>query len=374
MSNRAKVSNWLGLIEQSGSSEVISPPLLPQFPDSDTIYMPELPDLQVLVKKLGPSLEGRLIAGARVHEPIVLRLLEAGDFGELIAGQRILSLERHGPFLHFGLERHELVMHLMLAGRLRLAPIWEKKLAHEAFAIDFAPASSEKASEGGEAEGESGDCLSYGDEKNMGKVYLCPKGDFSAIPGYKTQGLDILSPAFTWERFARLIEKKRNQARAFIMDQTMLSAIGNAYADEILFEAGIHPKTPCCYLTASDRHKLYDAINTVIAWGIAEVEKADRPIEEKVRGHLRVRNRGGEACPRCGTTIRKAGVLGFDAFFCPKCQPDRTGRGLDWSKLPGPSSPGGSRQDTVGQDTVGQGADAGGEGTGGAPMKSGGSA
>ena len=299
--------------------------------------MPELPDLVVLVKKLGPALEGRLISGAFVHEPIVLRVLVEGDFGQLLAGQRITGLERHGPFLHFGLERHELVLHLMLAGRLRLAATGEKRLAHEAFAIHLAPSGAgANAGAGGETPGP--DSLSYGDEKNMGRVYLCPKGDFSAIPGYKTQGMDILSPAFTWERFAKLIEKKRNQVRVFIMDQTMLSAIGNAYADEILFEAGIHPKTPCCYLTASDRRKLYDAINAVIAWGIAEVEKADRPTEEKVRGHLRVRNRGGEACPRCGTTIRKAGVLGFDSFFCPKCQPDRTGRGLDWSKLPGPSS------------------------------------
>jgi len=299
--------------------------------------MPELPDLVVLVNRLGPSLEGRLIAGASVHEPIVLRILVEGDFASILSGQRILGLRRHGPFLHFELERNELVMHLMLAGRLRLAPRAEKKIAHEAFAIDLAPIVNDDSGGGG------GDCLSYGDEKNMGKVYLCPKGDFSAIPGYKSQGVDIVSPAFTWERFSKLIEKKRNQARAFIMDQTMLSAIGNAYADEILFEAGIHPKTPCCYLTASDRRRLYEAITTVIAWGAAEVEKADRPVEEKVRDHMRVRNRGGEACPRCGTTIRKAGVLGFDSFFCPKCQPDRTGRGLDWSKLPGPSTPGGGQ-------------------------------
>ncbi|HUX37226.1 MAG TPA: DNA-formamidopyrimidine glycosylase family protein [Rectinemataceae bacterium] len=294
--------------------------------------MPELPDLIVIQNRLGPALSGKVVAGARVHEPIVLRILEEGDFATLLAGQRVEGLDRHGPFLRLGLERHDLVMHLMLAGRLRLAPIAEKRLAWEAFAIDF----------------EDGQTLSYGDEKNMGKVYLCRKGDFSAIPGYGGQGLDIVSPAFTWERFSKLIENKRNQARAFIMDQTKLSAIGNAYADEILFEAGIHPKTPCCYLTSSDRRKLYEAISTIIDWGTGEVEKAARPTEEKVRAHMRVRNRGGEACPRCGTTIRKAGVLGFDAYFCPKCQPDRSGRGLDWNKLPDrPPSGGraGSRDD-----------------------------
>jgi formamidopyrimidine-DNA glycosylase len=120
------------------------------------------------------------------------------------------------------------------------------------------------------------------------------------------------------------------------MDQASLSAIGNAYADEILFEAGIHPKAFCHALPPEKRRALYDAIVSVLAWGIDEVEKADRPLEEKARGHLRVRGRAGEKCPRCGAIIRKAGVLGFDSYFCPVCQPDLAGRGLDWNRLPGP--------------------------------------
>jgi formamidopyrimidine-DNA glycosylase len=281
--------------------------------------MPELPDLVHLVRHLGPAVTGKKIAGARVSEPIVLRILETGSFSELVSGQEILLLERHGPFLRFELLRRDLVMHLMLAGRLKLCAPGEKKLPHEAFALEF----------------DDGCALSYGDEKSMGKVYLCPKGDFSGIPGYLGQGVDLTGPDFTWERFSTLIAKKRTQVRVFVMDQTSLSAIGNAYADEILFEAGLHPKTPCYSLSAADRRVLFDAIDRVLAWGIEEVEKAGRPIEDKVRGHMRVRNRAGEACPRCGTTIRKAGVLGFDSFFCPRCQPNRTGRGIDWNSLPG---------------------------------------
>jgi formamidopyrimidine-DNA glycosylase len=170
----------------------------------------------------------------------------------------------------------------------------------------------------------------------MGKIYLCPAGSFEAIPGYLGQGVDVLSPAFTFEAFSALIAKKRCQARVFVMDQGCLSAIGNAYADEILFEAGIHPKAPCYALPPEKRRALYDAVVSVLAWGIGEVEKAGRPLEEKVRGHMRVRGRAGEACPRCGGIIRKAGVLGFDSFFCPVCQPDLAGKGLDWNKLPFP--------------------------------------
>ncbi|MEI6388063.1 MAG: DNA-formamidopyrimidine glycosylase family protein [Spirochaetota bacterium] len=279
--------------------------------------MPELPDLLVIQKRIAPELIGRVIEAATVSEPIVLRILEHGDFKDLLAGQRIRDFRRHGPFLRLELERHDLVMHLMLAGRLRLGLREEKRLAHTAFTLEL------------DAQGR----LSYGDEKNMGKVYLCPKGCFESIPGYLSQGIDITGGDFSWELFSVLIDGKRNQARVFIMDQRILSAIGNAYADEILFEAGIHPKTPCCKLLEAEKHKLFEAIGSVIAWGTDEVEKAQRPTEDKVRGHMRVRNRGGQACPRCGATIRKAGVLGFDSFFCPGCQSDRTGRGLDWNKL-----------------------------------------
>jgi formamidopyrimidine-DNA glycosylase len=282
--------------------------------------MPELPDLVHIVRVLAPALEGRTIVTARVKEPIVLRVLVPGAFPDLVTGRRFTGLERHGPFLRFALDGAlDLFMHLMLAGRLRLAPAERKPLPYTAFALEL----------------EDGEVLSYGDEKNMGKVYLCPQGATAAIPGYDTQGVDVTGPGFTWERFEALIAKKRCQARVFIMDQTVLSAIGNAYADEILFEAGIHPKDSCGSLGPEKRRALYDAILKVLAWGIEEVEKAGRPLEEKVRDHMRVRNRAGEQCPRCGATIRRAGVLGFDAFFCPVCQPDKAGKGLDWTKLPG---------------------------------------
>jgi formamidopyrimidine-DNA glycosylase len=291
--------------------------------------MPELPDLVHIVKALGPEIEGRRIVGAKVKNSIVLRVLVPGSFPELVAGRTMHGLERHGPFLRLRLESREvdasapgggeleLVMHLMLAGRLKLAAPGDKALPATAFSLVL----------------EDGRVLHYGDEKSMGKVYLCPAGSFDSIPGYSTQGVDLVSPDFTFEVFSALIEKKRCQARVFVMDQSCLSAVGNAYADEILFEAGIHPKAPCYALPPEKKRALFEAVVSVLAWGIDEVEKAGAPLEDKVRGHMRVRGRAGEKCPRCGATIRKAGVLGFDSFFCPVCQPDLSGRGLDWTKL-----------------------------------------
>ncbi len=267
--------------------------------------MPELPDLEYIVKKLGPALPGRRIKEVNVREPIVIRMLVAGSFQDALQGRAFEGVRRHGPFLSFGLGDVEMVVHHMLAGRLQLAAAAEKPVAHLCFSLLLDDESA----------------LRYGDDKRMGKVYVTEKGKHSGIPGYDEQGLEVLSEAFTPEAFQEMIRGRRQQARVFLMDQTAMSAIGNAYADEILFSAGIHPKTSCRSLSEEDRLALYRSIRSTLAWGIAEVEKAARPIEEKVRGHMRVRGKKGKPCPVCATTIRRAGVLGYDSFFCPRCQP-----------------------------------------------------
>jgi formamidopyrimidine-DNA glycosylase len=282
--------------------------------------VPELPDLHYIAGVLTPRIRGRRIDDVTVREPVVLRMLLAGadggplSFTEALKGRTFSGLRRHGPFLSFSLDGCELVIHCMLSGRLQLAAAGDKPLAHLCFTLLLDDASR----------------LSYGDDTRMGKVYVAGPGRFESIPGYASQGVDVTSDGFTVEAFDALIRGRRQQARVFLMDQSALSAIGNAYADEILFAAGIHPKTPCSGLTPEEKRGLYDSIRSVMAWGIAEVRKAGQPIEVKVRGHLKVRNRKDEPCPVCGTTIRRAGVLGYDSFFCPSCQPPKKTQSIPW--------------------------------------------
>jgi len=278
--------------------------------------VPELPDLHNLITRLTPRITGRRITEVMIREPIVLRMLlpDTGGFAQAVTGRTFTGLDRRGPFLRFTLEDRELIMHCMLAGRLQIALPKDKQLARTCFSFFL----------------DDGARFSYSDEKKMGKVYLTAPGSYESIPGFREQGIDILSADFTEEAFDRLISGRRHQARVFLMDQTALSAIGNAYADEILFAAGIHPKTSCASLTVEERRKLYDSIRAVMAWGIAEVEKADQPIEVKVRDHAKVRNRNGQPCLVCGTTIRRVGVLGFDSFYCPRCQPATRKQFIPW--------------------------------------------
>ena len=276
--------------------------------------MPELPDILYITKRLSSWLPGKTILSVRLKDPVVLRQMVAGDFTELLRGKKFGEVRFSGPFFRFDLEEFKLVINLMLAGRFQRQEKGQKTVPEVCLAFEL----------------DDGTTLNYADQKRMGKVYLAREENFGQIPGYLNQGIDILGPDFTYERFKASMGRSRRQVRVFLLDQTALSAIGNAYADEILFRAGLHPKTPCSALGDEEARRLFESVRETIAWGVAEVEKASEPIEVKVRGHVKVRNRKGEPCPVCGTTIQRASVLGYDAFFCPRCQPARGKQFIPW--------------------------------------------
>ncbi len=274
--------------------------------------MPELPDLLYIVSRLRERLLERSVHAQRLREPVLLRCLVRGNLS-LLLGRRLLEVVRKSHFVILRFEGFDLLVNPMLAGRFRLATPGEMDERALGFALDF-----------GEVE------LRYVDDKAMGKAYLVAGGDWSAVPAFPQSGLDVLGPAFTRERFVSLLKHRRDQVRAFLMDKRVLDSIGNAYADEILFEAGLHPKTWCRSLSHADALRLHDAIVGVLRGAAEEVARRQGPLEVKQRDFLKVRLR--DACPRCGTKIRKAGVNSSDAYFCPKCQPATRPGLVDWTK------------------------------------------
>jgi formamidopyrimidine-DNA glycosylase len=280
--------------------------------------MPELPDLEYVVGVLAERLPGRRVSTVAIGNPVVLRVTVRGDPAEALRGQRVKEVCRRGHFVCLRFEKVALVVNPMLAGRFR----W----------LD--PGASRKGRPCVRLTLDDGALLEYWDEKRMGKVYLVRDGDWAAVPGFREIGVEVLSAAFTPERFAALVDGRREQVRVFLMDKNALAAIGNAYADEILFAAGLHPKTPVSRLRPEERARLYDAIRTVLREAVREVARRRPPLDEKVRDFLKVRGRKGEPCPRCGARIRSVGVRDFDAFFCPECQPATRPQFIEWRKAP----------------------------------------
>ena len=275
--------------------------------------MPELPDLLYVMGVLQPALVGRTVAAARLTSPVVLRSLVKGDLS-LLAGRTMDELLRRGHFLVFRFGDLDLAVNPMLAGRFKLAEPGSRLEAAAGFVLTFQP----------------GPDLRYLDDKKMGKAYLLPAGDWKGVPGMEGGGLDVLSPDFTLERFRERLRGRRDQVRAFVMDKRALDSLGNAYADEVLFEAGIHPKTWCRALGPDDAARLHAAIGTVMRAAAEEVERRHEPIEVKVRDFLQIRRK--TICPRCGAKVRKAGVRGMDSYFCPRCQPETRPGLVDWRK------------------------------------------
>ena len=280
--------------------------------------MPELPDLLYIQKYLRNNTVGRTVTNTEVKRPIVVRNATDGSFEDALCGRRIEAIQLAAPFLALQFDQEiDLVLNLMLAGRIQHQRAREKADGYLCVALAL----------------DDGTHLNICDDQQMAKVYLVRHGEYSTVPKYEELGVDILSNDFTLAGFRELAKQhSRKQVRVMINDHTILGSIGNAYADEILFDAGIHPKTFVAKLTREDIDRLYGSIVAVMQWGIAEVEKAAQPIQVKVREHMKVRNRKGQPCPRCGTTIRREGVRGYDVFFCPKCQPATRKLFLDWNK------------------------------------------
>jgi formamidopyrimidine-DNA glycosylase len=274
--------------------------------------MPELPDLLHVLGKLRARLVGRTVTTERLREPVVLRCLVHGNLS-LLLGRSLRDITRRAHFVIFHFDGFDLAVNPMLAGRFKFEAPGDRDEASLGFALGFDDVE-----------------LRYLDDKKMGKAYLAAAGDLTAVPGLQAVGVDVLSPHFTFERFASLLRHRRDQVRVFLLDKRALDSLGNAYADEVLFEARIHPKTWCRSLTHEDAERLHAAIVLVLKDAVAEVARRDEPIEVKIRDFLKVRMK--PECPRCGSRIRKAGVKGMDAYFCPKCQPATRPGFVDWTR------------------------------------------
>jgi formamidopyrimidine-DNA glycosylase len=288
--------------------------------------MAERPDLEYLVPELNRLLSGRTIVALVVRKPVVMRVAVPEGAEKALVGRRFERVERRGHFVRFAFESTsaiEMVVSPMLAGRFLLADAKLKVSADTAAIWTL----------------DDGRELRYRDDVQMGKVYVIPRGELSVVPGLSQIGVDVLDAGrFTLAAFRALARGRREQVRVFLMDKSALDSMGNAYADEVLWEAKLHPKRRVGSLSVEELDRLHAAIVSVLDGARRTLLERKPPLDVKLRDFLKVRGRSGEPCSRCGTRIRTAGVRGFDTDFCPSCQPDVAGTGLvDWRKLPLPS-------------------------------------
>ena len=269
--------------------------------------MPEAPDLEVIKDVLNRRVRGLEITGARILKPLELRVLAADDFVSDVTAHTVEGFTRRGKFLIVGLSGDRaLVINPMLTGALQLCPPSTRIAKRTSFLLDLA--------DGGQ--------LRYLDDTQMGMAYYVHASRIGDVPRLAEQGPDVLDEYPDLPAFRDRLRRFQGEIKGVLTRGKFLAGIGNAYADETLFAAGIFPFKKRSALSDSETARLHEAIPAVLNDAIATLrERMGDETHVKVRDFLAVHGRSGEACPRCPSTISAIGANRRLTNFCRKCQP-----------------------------------------------------
>jgi formamidopyrimidine-DNA glycosylase len=270
--------------------------------------MPEVPDLEAIRKFFNRTVAGETIEGVDTPIPVVIRVPRE-EFVRLLTGETLGEVHRHGKFLLFTLgSGRVMVVNAMLTGRFSLAKPSDKRHARTCFALRLS----------------GGRELRYADQRLMGRVYLATPETLETLPQFAEMGPDVLSPSLTEEVFRERLRRYTGQIKSILVNHKFVAGIGNAYADEILWQARVHPYRKRSQMSDDEIGALYHATRDVLNWAEPIVwEKMGESLDYKEwRDHLRVHRRGGEPCPRCGTKISEITAGQRITSFCRTCQPE----------------------------------------------------
>jgi formamidopyrimidine-DNA glycosylase len=270
--------------------------------------MPEVPDLEAIRGFLNRRIVGESVTKAEVFIPVVLRI-PRDDFIRLVSGDAFAEVHRHGKFLLFPLTSGRvMVVNPMLTGRFAYVEPSLRRPAKTCLSLNLS----------------TGRDLRYADDRLMGRIYLVEAEELEKVPQFAEMGPDVLSPDLTEAVFAERLRHYNGQIKNILVNHRFVAGIGNAYSDEILWEARIHPYRKRTQLSPEEVSALYGATRAVFDWAIPIVaEKMSGSLDYKEwRDHLRVHRRGGQACPRCGNRISEITAGQRITSFCRNCQPN----------------------------------------------------
>jgi len=260
--------------------------------------MPELPEVETIVRGLRGPLVGRTIVGVRVGWKNLIARPTVEEFKRRLVGRKILAVRRRGKYLLFSLSGGGcLIVHLRMTGRLLLKKAGDEPDRYDRLVF--------KLDDGRE--------LRFNDMRKLGRVYLVE--DEGEIVG--GLGPEPLDDDFTLADFAALLSRRRGRIKALLLNQRFIAGIGNI----ALFAARIHPERRADTLTAEEIERLYGAIRRVLRQGIENrgttlVAYRDAEGREgRNQEYLRVFRRRGQPCPRCGTPIERIVVGGRGTYF-----------------------------------------------------------
>jgi formamidopyrimidine-DNA glycosylase len=294
--------------------------------------MPELPEVETIVRDLRPQLAGRRIESVQLtRDPAirarVVRFPSATKFARSLRGRTIKSIERRGKYIVMPLETipdgtfgangaleasgDRMIVHLGMTGHLRVWEPEETPVKHTHFRALL----------------DSGLELRYDDPRQFGRLVVGSLDELIAARAFPARlGPEPIHGDLTELEFERLVKARRRPVKSALLDQSFLAGVGNIYADEACFRAGIRPSRWTHRLTVRERRALYAAIqevleNSIAARGSSIINYVDAfGVRGNNQEQLLVYGRSGEPCLRCGTPLQGTRLAGRGTVYCRKCQ------------------------------------------------------
>lgn len=296
--------------------------------------MPELPEVEIVRQGLATVLPGLEVSSARQIDSPKSFQASSGDVAQFLLGAKILAVRRRAKVLIIDLSSdYSLVIHLKMTGQLVFRRAGSQSSDDSGFAgghpndslIGRLPDRSTRVEIGFS----DGSKLFFNDQRKFGWVKLMPTPLVSELEFMKKVGPEPLDDKFTAKEFITRVRRHQNTTiKSAILNQTTLAGVGNIYADESLWGAGIHPATKVRAVSDQKLTKLLQEIKQVMSLSIAHggstyknYVNADGKKGDYLAEFARVFNRTGQSCLKCGNDIVKTRVAGRGTHFCPVCQP-----------------------------------------------------
>ncbi|MHB8126721.1 MAG: DNA-formamidopyrimidine glycosylase [Desulfitobacteriaceae bacterium] len=272
--------------------------------------MPELPEVETIRRTLLERVSGLIITEVKVLWPAVVQNWQDRAFAEVVTGRKIKSIERRGKYLLFTLdEGWSLVAHMRMTGRFNYYPLEQmpERHTHLVFLL---------------SRGE----LHFSDVRKFGRIQIIPTDLRLLSASLAKLGPEPLEADFTMDILSERLASKKTNLKAALLDQRVLAGLGNIYADEALFRAGLVPARMACSLSTEEIFKLHGAIQEVLNAGISSQGTSFRDYRDangqkgNFQDYLQVYGRGNEPCLKCAKPLEKIRLAGRTTVFCSHCQ------------------------------------------------------
>lgn len=272
--------------------------------------MPELPEVETVRKGLVQLVKGKEISNVIVDWGRIIESPEVDEFIHTLVGQTILDVDRRGKFLIFKLSHHDMISHLRMEGKFEYHSQTDEIQKHTHVRFQFT----------------DGTELRYLDVRKFGRLSLEEKDHGEDYKGIKKLGPEPILPDFDLEVFKQQLKKKHRAIKPLLLDQTLVTGLGNIYVDEALYQSCIHPEQIASKLTDNEVETLHQSIIDVLATAVEAGGTTIRTYKNALgdagnfQVYLSAYGKQGEPCKRCGHTIEKIKVAQRGTHFCPVCQ------------------------------------------------------